>query len=304
MISIIYEKEDKKLAIRISQSLENKGFKCTLDKLSSLEVQNPKNIGDIELAILIFSQKSNHSESIMSEYDFIFDNDITFVPFVITDVELSVTMQHFLNSHDWINAFDVNSSDAINDLGILVNELINGENASPPPTKQKTEKFKSKTEKTGNKNQTYAIIAVSAIFLVILAYFIFGGKGNNSLSGNDTPDNIIVGTWKLAEYQDNLPRNPNEYADFINSISVLKQNFALTLNADNTFEKLGFAQPEYGNWQLDPQNMVLYMWPPDSDGVKDKLKIETLSNDSLVMAIATQIDSVNQIITRFSLYKE
>jgi hypothetical protein len=297
MVLLIHEKEDKKLAIKISKRLESSGFKCTLDNVETIK-QNSE-LPPIETAIMIFSQKSNLSEKIMEEYEEIFENEIPLIPYVVTDVELSVAMQHFLNSHDWINAFDISTDEAIKDLSILVNENINGVSEAPTSKKKKVVAAKST-----NKNQTYAIIGISAVFILILGFFIFGNNNNNPLSSDSSPDELIMGSWKMANYQDNMPRQPNEYADFITNITALKQNFLLKLNEDNSFNKYGFSQNETGNWQLDPQNMVLYMWPPGSDDHKDMLQIEKLSADSLIMSIATQVDSVTQIITRFTLYKE
>lgn len=298
MVLLIHEKEDKKLAIKISKRLESSGFKCTLDNIETIK-QNSE-LPLIETAIMIFSQKSNLSEKIMKEYDEVFENEIPLIPFVVTDVELSVAMQHFFNSHDWINAYDISTDEAIKDLSILVNENINDVSGVPVSTK----KNKVVGAKSTNKNQTYVIIGISAVFLLIIMYFIFGNKNNNPLSSGSSPEELIVGNWKMANYQDNMPRQPNEYADFIKNITALKQNFLLKLNEDNSFNKYGFSQDEKGNWQIDPQNMVLYMWPPGSDEHKDMLQIEKLTADSLIMSIATQVDSTTQIITRFSLYKE
>ena len=308
MISLIFEKENKKLAISISKILGNKGFECSLDSIETIEKIEER----IELAVLIFSKKSNFSEKIMQDYEVIFENDIPLIPFVVTDVELSVTMQHFLNSHDWINAFDITTNEAITDLTTLINEEINGTNASPLIAK-KTSKITEK--QSGNKKQTYAIIGVSSVFILVIIFLIFGGGGennnsifdggnNNSLNNGSSVNDLIMGNWKLGNYQDNMPRSSQEYADFITNITALKQNFLLKINRDNTFEKLGFSQTEAGNWQIDPQNMILYMWPPDSKDHKDMLQIEKLTTDSLIMSIASQIDSTTQIITRFSLYRE
>ncbi len=294
MIHIIHEKEDKKIAIQISQFLQSKGFTATLNDITS---ENSNS----EVAVLIFSQKNNRSEKIISKYDYVFENDVPLIPFIISDVELSVSMQHFLNTHDWINAFDVSSKEAINDLSVLVTELVSPDKKNVP--KKVTKNTNDNSEDKKDSKQKAMIIGVIAIFALILMYFIFGGK-NNVISNSSNPDNLIAGSWKLADYQDNMPRNPSDYADFVNSIGALKQNFLLIFNDDYTFEKYGFSAIEKGNWQFDKQNMVLYMWPPGSDQQKDMLKIEKLTQDSLIMTIATQIDSLTLINTKFTLYKE
>ncbi len=312
MISVFYEKEDKKLAINIIQKLENKGFKCQ----NSVAVSDNENqdTNNIQLGVFVLSSKSNSSEKLMKDYEYFFDKDIPVIPFVISDLELSLSMQYFLNSHDWINAYDVNTNQAIDDLTVLINETLGM--TPKPKIEKKTENKSAVQSKTKSKsNQTILVVSLSVVFAVIILYLIFGYNRNNQTENNFTNNNIInlsssdmekniVGNWKLADYKDNMQRSNVEYADFINSVNLLKQNFLLKIKKDNTFEKYGFAVPESGYWQLDTQNELLYMWPPDSKNVKDMLYIEKLTSDSLIMSIATQIDSVTQVITRFSLYKE
>jgi len=115
---------------------------------------------------------------------------------------------------------------------------------------------------------------------------------------------MIVGNWRMANYQDNMQRSQDDYVNFLKSINALKQNFLLKISEDGSFEKLGFQNPETGNWEIDIQNMKLYMWPKNSQGQKDMLQIEKLTADTLIMSIATKIDSLTLINTKFTLYKE
>jgi len=294
MVHIIYEKEDKKLAIQISDFLQKRNFTTSINTVTK------ENISQVRAVVLILNQKSNTSEKIITQYDYIFENDVPMLPFVVSDVEMSVSMQHFLNSHDWIYAYDVSKKISINDLALLLNEVLNNNSSKPEAIDKNTKKTVKNLKKD---NQTKILIGVVAIFAIILLFFIFGGK-NNPINSNSKPDNLIVGSWKLDKYEDNMPRSITDQADFINSIAGLKGRFLLTFNDDFTFEKLGFSQTETGNWQLDPQNMLLYMWPPGLNDQKDMLKIEKLTQDTLIMIISTQIDSLTLINTKFTLYKE
>ncbi len=300
MISVIYEKEDKKTAISISKELEAKGFECNINNVSAILSKEKEKINEIELAILVFSKKSNVSEKIMKQYDIIFNNDIELIPFVVSDVELSIAMQHFLDSHDWINAYDINQNDAIKDLGILVNELLNESNG--------TKKLQNK--KTGQKSEakntkTYLALGIGIVVVIFaLVYFLGNNDATSPVKSDSGQKATIVGTWLLADYSDNLPREPQAYAEFLSNVATLKQNFKLVINEDETFEKLGFSVPEYGNWKFDNQNMVLYMWPQGSSPQsKDLLQVEKLTPDSLIMSVASKLDSTTQVITRFSMYR-
>lgn len=294
MIHIIHGKEEKKIALHISQFIQTRGFKTTIDLVTE------QNIDQVEAVVIIFSQKANTDQKIINQYDYIFENNISIIPFVISDLEMSVSMQHFLNTHDWINGFDISTREAIADLAVLLNEVINGVSETPQVAPQKTIVKKDDHE---NKNQTKIIIGIIVFFAVILLFFIFGGNKKTILPNSKT-DNLIIGSWKLDKYEDNMPRSVSDQADFINSVAALKQNFLLVFNENQTFEKYGFSQTETGSWQLDLQNMVLYMWPPGSEDYKDVLKIEKLTQDTLIMTIATQIDSLTLINTKFTLYKE
>lgn len=297
MISIIFEKEDKRLAVQISKTLQSKGLKTDLENtFDDGKLENEK----IDTSILIFSRFSNKSEKIIQAYDYLFESQINIIPFIISDVDLSVTTKHFLNTHDWINAFDISTNQAISDLLILIEEI------TKTPIFEKPKKIieKSKSTDKKNSNQKIAIIAVSVVFILILAFLIFGNKNNNPLDSSSSPKEMIVGEWHLANYQDNMQRSQTDYVQFIKDVNYLKQNFLLKIGENGKFEKYGFAQVEKGDWELDPQKNILYMWPPNSNGNKDQLYIEKLTPDSLIMSIATKIDSLTLVNTKFTLYKQ
>ncbi len=295
MIAILFDKNDKKTAVSISKTLQSKGYQTTLNDVIN---ENPEQIEKLQHTILIFSQKSNLSEYLIKQFDKAYENGINIIPFIISDVELSISMQHFLNTHDWINAFDVSMKEAIDDLVTLIKEL-DGEKKQYANTPQKQTNTE-KTKLTKKQKQTYAAIGVGIVFLIIL--LIFFTQNNSQASTN--PDKLIIGNWKLAKYEDNMQRTPQEFADFQAGVQQLQRNFLLKIKEDGTFEKYGFTVPETGNWEFDPQNKILYMWPPNADKQRDMLKVEKLTKDSLVMIIATQIDSLTLINTKFTLYKE
>lgn len=296
MISIIFEKEDKRLAVQISKTLQSKGLKTDLENsIENGKLENEK----IDIAVLILSQYSNNSEKLIQAYNYLFESQINIIPFIVSDLDLSITTKHFLNTHDWINAFDISANKAISDLLILIEEITNS------PISEKPKKIVEKSQTIDKKkNQKIAIIAVSATFVIILAYLIFGNKNNNPLDSNSSPKEMIVGEWHLANYQDNMQRTQADYVQFIKDVNYLKENFLLKILENGNFEKYGFAQVEKGNWELDPQKNILYMWPPNSDGNKDQLYIEKLTPDSLIMSIATKIDSLTLVNTKFTLYKQ
>jgi uncharacterized membrane protein YvbJ len=300
MIPIIYDKSDKKIAIKIYNKLKSKGIQTSTDNLETI-LNSEEEAQKITTAILILSTKANNSEQIIKKYDQLYENGINIIPFIINDVDLNLTTKHFLNTHDWIDAYNINTDEAIDDLIILINETSD----TQKQIQNKPQKQTNETKHSIQKNQKILIISISIIFIAILAFLIFGNKDNNPISQSSNPNELITGKWKLANYQDNMQRTRQEYIDFIKSVSALKNNFLLIFKKDGTFDKYGFARPEHGNWKLDPQNMELHMWPPNSTIQKsDVLKIQKLTKDTLIMTIATKTDSLTLINTKFTLYKE
>ena len=146
---------------------------------------------------------------------------------------------------------------------------------------------------------------------MIIGYFIKinldNSKGSSSqidipIVNTKTDEEVLVGDWKLADYQDNIQRSTDDLIKYQKSIEALKRNFLLRLKEDGTFEKYGFSVPEKGDWQYDPQNKIIYMWPPGSQA-KDVLKVKKLTQDTLIFSIATRQDSLHVITTIFTLYK-
>jgi len=307
MISILFESQNRNIVNTIAETLKKNGYKVSFDSVSKVFDEN------VEALILVFSKKTNFSESIIKQYNFALENQIPIIPFFITKPEKTLFSSFFLNSHDWINAYDTSTSKASEDLVILLDEIFNTESNNLPVNTNKTDSKNSRNSKTTNQksNQKYYIIAIVVIFIVIIGYLIkqnFSGVKENvtnteqviPIKNNSEKD--IIGDWKLAKYEDNVPRAGNDLIEFQKTIMTLKSNFLLKFKEDGTFEKYGFAVPESGEWQYDPQNKIIYMWPPNSNG-KDILKVEKLTQDTLIFSIASKVDSLNVISTRFTLFK-
>jgi len=162
MISIIFDKENKKLAIQISKKFQTNGITTLLNEFSDNEDTTNEDV--VDTAILILSKNSNFSEKIIKYYDTAFNKQLTIIPFIVSDISLSVAMQHFLNTHDWINAYDVSTNEAIDDLAILCNEIVND---SQDTNKSSISSVQKKDSNAKNNKQTYAIIAVAAVFIVM-----------------------------------------------------------------------------------------------------------------------------------------
>ena len=138
---------------------------------------------------------------------------------------------------------------------------------------------------------------------IILLSIISLTNSKSCGSKSKTLNNEIVGTWTLLTYEDNMERDEQEQDGLHKQILDLKENFSLTFKKDNTFERNGFAyQTEYGTWEVDEYNMLLYLRPNDLEG-EDMLTIHDLKNKRMTLVINSKVDT-SQIITKLTLQKQ
>lgn len=287
MIWIIYEKEDKKTALQIIETLKLKGFEAQLSQSpqSIVSDSSKKNV-----AVFLISPKSIENDLVKKSYETAFNSNVPMIQMLIKPITDNLPVKHFLNTHDWIDATEVN-------LNVATEALFELLKSNLPIDVKKSD------VKPNRKN--LIILGTLAIIILVAFFIIFGNKNKEKkiLNNVSADEQLLVGDWYLADYSDNVPRKTNDSIEYAKLISNLKINFLLKLNSDKSFEKYGFSTPETGNWQYDPQNLYLYMWPEGQELTKDKLKIEKLTNDSLIFVIASMLDSVTLVNTKFTLIK-
>lgn len=302
MIIISYSKEDKNTAKKLLSKLETQGYKCWIDP-RDVKGENKKEaissaIKETELMILLFSENSNNTEDIVEQYDLAFEEEVPIIPFVISDLKMSVTTQHFFNTHDWINAFDASFTEASENLiDLMESEEADTSYEQKEARPRRNTNSKEKTVVNSN-NQKYIIGGIAAVFAIVLIAILLWQPSEKT-------DKNLVGSWFLTNYEDNSPRTtPQEISNFQGQVTFLKQNFALTLNKDNTFERRGFGEkPDYGSWEVisvKGQDYLKIKPLNQEDG--DALMMREFTENKLVLSIATNIDSV-QVITTLTLRK-
>ncbi len=282
--------------------------------------QNLENqLQNIDISIIVFSQKVNYSSELIELYDKLIDLQHPIILYVITDLEYSLSMKNFLDSNYWIDAYNVSSKEALDSLKMLIKELLT-EKAGRAP--EKSEKSIQKSNFTTKKAVIYGLIALFAILIGIFIYMQMPQNSvkNPTISSVDTNidltksqilpkkdelfEKFLIGKWKLVNYYDNQVYTPKQLAYVKTQIEQLKKNFLLILNSDHTFKRYGFKPGgEEGYWEVDPQNKILYVWPPNAKS-KDQLNIKELTNNSLKLVILTVDKQTNtQIITTLELKK-
>ncbi len=313
-IILLFDNEHKKHVKKIYEALKKAGHETDSSVKSAEELK--KKIPEADFIVMIFSQKANSSPKLIDFYDIIYEEGTPLILYVVSDLEYSVSMQSFLYSNYWIDAATVSSAEALDALKNLVSEL-----SGKPPQKQKTEKNKPVAGKN-KKTLTLALIAIFSVVIGIFIYLQMPDKNtktpeNQTTTTQTVTDNKIIpnkdkifeqnliGTWRLTDYTDNVVRNQAELQSFNAEIARLKKDFIFKLNADHTFERYNFVpnSQETGYWDVNPQEKVLYVWPPNSKQ-KDRLYIKKLTQDELMLVIVTGNSTDNQVVTTLTLHKE
>jgi len=299
-IIISYSKDQKNIAKKLVSKLESDGFTCWIEP-RDLQGSTDKNkafteaVNNAQIMILIFSTLADKTEELILQYDTAFDKEKKIIPFIVTDVEKSLTVQYFLNTHDWINAYDASFEDATTNLIDLIQKETNVVAEKNIPKSQN----KVQSSITNNSKKNYAIVGISLIVLIIIGIILFAPDNSTKW------ENIIVGKWKLVEYQDNLQRTGVDSIDYFSMVENLKNNFSITFFKDKKFERIGFQpQTEKGSWTVDEQNKKLKLQAADKKDVSDELAIESLTSEKLIIVVAENVANNQQVVTKLTLKKE
>ena len=314
MILISYTNDSKKTAIKLTNKLESFGHKCWIEPRDVAANTNKRRsiheaIKEAELMILIFSANSDKADDTIQQYDWAFDEELPIIPFVVSDVNISVSMQHFLNTHDWINAYDTPFDTAAEDLlDYLEGAPEQEEQEEPENIERPVRRRPPPPKKTADKSQQqkYIIIGVVVVFVLILFGILFSDN-IKSIFGSSTKTNTteekIIGTWRLIDYQDNLKREGKDLVDLPKQVENLRRNFLMVFKEDKTFERNGFVpRTEFGEWKIDEKKMVLYIIPLNEKG-EDALAIQELNENTMILVIASKTDK-GQIITKLTLQRQ
>jgi len=310
-IIVCYSKEQKNTARKLVSKLESGGYSCWIDSrdiepgTDKLEAFK-KQLEIAKIQVIIFSSISDKSSELTAQYDLAFEHELSIIPFIVSDVELTVSMQHFLNTHDWINAFDCSFDEAASNLIQLIQE-DNENDIQKTEIKPKKNSTKSQTSTKVNPKQKNLIIgSISVLVLIIIGIFLFYPDSKTEKSEDMSTEELIVGNWKLTNYEDNMQRTPEEVATLATSIETLKQNVSLSFFEDNSFERIGFQpQPEKGNWNIDEQTKTLILTSlqnPDKGG--DALLVEEISSKKMILVVAEVIGDKQQVITKLTFEKK
>lgn len=300
-IVIAYTKEQKSIAKKLSSKLEGAGYSCWVEPRDlkageKKEEAYKQAVENCKLVVLVYSDNSNKSEDLMTFTDIIFDYDVSIVPFITTDVNITVAIQYFLIENNWIDAFDKSFDEACDDLFGLIKDEFSGEIVQQKKSRNKDNNRESSSP-LKNQTNNNILIGIGVIIIVVIGILLFQ---NDDEPGEN--EETLVGEWILEDYSDNMIRTKQDSIEYIKSINTLKQNFLLIFKDDNTFERHGFQpQPEFGNWEYDESKKILFLQGRNSES-KDMITLQELTENRMIIVIAEKLEN-GQVITKLTLTK-
>lgn len=294
-ICIVYQKENKSLAKKLVSKLESDGISCFVaprDYKQEVKESLKETIENAKILLLIIDNNSAKSKEQMDALEVALENELDVIPFVVEKIESTLYSEHFFYAFSWVDAYDDSFDDAYEVL-LDAYEELSGEEASNK--KGKVSK-KAKGQKTDSKPVIYVLVAIAAL---VIGYYAI-----QSFSGNEETK-LLVGQWRLTEYQDNLKRNEQDSILFVTqTIPTIKRNALLIFNDDNTFERRGFSpEPQIGNWKLNDQGTILFLEPHGATAQTDQLNLEGLSENSFTIVVDEILPDSTMAHTRLTFSK-
>lgn len=134
-VFISYASEDKATAEAVCAALENAGIRCWFAPRDITPGQDwgeaiMRAIGVGRLMVVIFSSHSNTSDHVKREVSGATSKGITIIPFRVEDVTPTGSMEFYLGTHHWLDAYDSPIEKHIRHLVDVARSMLEG---SPTP---------------------------------------------------------------------------------------------------------------------------------------------------------------------------
>jgi hypothetical protein len=137
-VFISYSSEDKTTANAVCATLEGMGIRCWIaprDVVAGVEYAEAlvDAIHHSRLMVLVFSYRSNDSPHVLREVERAVSRGLSIIPLRIEDVPLSKSMEHYISSVHWLDAFPPPTDRYLARLGETAQTILS-QNASAEST--------------------------------------------------------------------------------------------------------------------------------------------------------------------------
>jgi len=291
-LCLVYQKENKTLIKKLVSKLESDGISCWVSPRDYKQEESESlktTIENSKILLLIIDKNSVSSKEMMQSLEFALDKQLGIIPFVLEKIESNLYTDHFYYTFSWVAAYE-DTFEASYEVLIDAYEELSGEKKTGKKTN--VSKKNQPSEKI-SKPVIYALAAIAVAVVFFLFYTVFSNNGDSK---------IMVGQWKVSDYQDNLPRNHMDSINIIQSLQNLRANALLTFNEDYTFERRGFSpEPQIGKWEYNAESNILLL-EPNGINRKDTIHFESLTENRFVMVVNEVVDSV-KVTTKITFSK-
>jgi len=246
-VFISYSSKDKPTADATCATLESKNIRCWIaprDILPSADWGESiiDAINDARVFVLVFSSNANVSPQIKREVERAINRGIPVIPFRIENVVPTKSLEYFLSTPHWLDAFSPPLEQHLNYLATVVANLIGGMPVPdmPPPGPKPVPAREADDQKPDRR----LLLAGGGVGLVALA------AGGYFLLGRAKPESF-VGSW-TAQSIDFGPDVPSPFAAF----------------SINSFYLAALAGKKvHGSFSLDEAGVYRFSWGGEDTGI-------------------------------------
>ncbi|MGD0187114.1 MAG: TIR domain-containing protein [Roseiarcus sp.] len=172
-VFISYSSQDKPTADAACATLEGAGIRCWIaprDILPGTDYGESivNALENAKVFVLIFSNSANASAQIKREVERAVSKGIPIIPVRIEDVVPSKTLEYFISTPHWLDAFPPPREKYFAKLIESVQGLLGGERGSAP-TDAKAAKAPATFAKKPTGRRLFALAAVAAAFVLVVA---------------------------------------------------------------------------------------------------------------------------------------
>jgi hypothetical protein len=137
-VFISYSSKDKPAADATCAVLEAEGIRCWIAPRDILPGQEwgasiVKAIANVKIFVLLLSSSANTSPQISREVERAVNHAIPVIPVRIEDVQPTASLEYFINTPHWLDAFKPPLDQHLAYLARVVHTLLEGGEAPPPP---------------------------------------------------------------------------------------------------------------------------------------------------------------------------
>jgi len=194
-VFISFSSDNTDIANKVVDVLEESGeIKCWIANRDIVPSANyaeqlVEAIESCKLLLLILSEKSNRSPQVAREIERAGSKGIPILPLRIEDVVLSKSMEYFISSHHWLDAYEGEIEKYFPALITAVKSSILGKESPPKGTDEGTRKLRRKTAKGIGPQKIFG--GAVALTVIALIFFYFrSDRGTPNIETNSTAPTI------------------------------------------------------------------------------------------------------------------